>query len=266
MGYHVNWRVIGASVAGTSHLRLGRACQDSHAFGLGERGVWMAVCDGAGSRSRSEQGARTALQALSDLFAERAEFGRRPVQGEDEQAQRASLLEILAFSRQAIFDLAQAEQQDPCEYACTLAMILVAGERAWCAQIGDGYVFLADSHQIRAVSPEPAGGYVNETNFLTAENWMSRVRTDLLDVRGVTGIALSTDGLRYKIVADLATGEPFGPFFEDVFDYARRDHATSAALGRFLLALPNDQSGDDKTLVAAIRLPTDDDDVVQRSE
>lgn len=64
----------------------------------------------------------------------------------------------------------------------------------------------------------------------------------------------STDGLRFRIVDHLAAGTPLCPFSEDLAAYARSPSAASHAVRRFLDGL-DDQSGDDKTLLAAVRIP-----------
>lgn len=63
---------------------------------------------------------------------------------------------------------------------------------------------------------------------------------------------LSTDGLRFKILADLSTAAPFAPFFEDLAVYTRSAGASAEEIQRFLTGL-DDQSGDDKSLIAAVR-------------
>ena len=65
---------------------------------------------------------------------------------------------------------------------------------------------------------------------------------------------LSTDGMRFQILADLVGATPFTPFFADAEVYTRSPSADADADGRFLAAL-DDQSGDDKTLLVAVRAP-----------
>lgn len=67
----------------------------------------------------------------------------------------------------------------------------------------------------------------------------------------LTALFMSTDGLRYKILTNLATQRPFIPFFEDVFEFAQDEASTNEAIQTFLSAL-DDQSGDDKTLLLAV--------------
>ena len=63
-------------------------------------------------------------------------------------------------------------------------------------------------------------------------------------------VSLSTDGLRYKIL-DVASGDPYSPFYDDLFAYAKAEDSTSEGIERFLGRV-DDQTGDDKTLVVAV--------------
>jgi serine/threonine protein phosphatase PrpC len=64
-----NWRVLGASVVGVSHVAHGTPCQDAHAHRLLPGGLLaVAVADGAGSASRSDEGAKAAVEAALDAL------------------------------------------------------------------------------------------------------------------------------------------------------------------------------------------------------
>src|SRR5437660_1684991 len=72
------WRVVGASVTGTSHLKRGRDCDDAHACRQLENGtIVLAAADGAGSATHSAEGARLAVQvalhAVEIAFAQQVE-------------------------------------------------------------------------------------------------------------------------------------------------------------------------------------------------
>ena len=76
-----------------------------------------------------------------------------------------------------------------------------------------------DSHPVASTRPE----YANETTFVTGTDALAELRVDTLREDETDAIALSTDGLRYKILDDLATYRPYEPFFEDLFAYAGSD-------------------------------------------
>src|SRR5436305_15064924 len=76
--YSSMWHILGASVVGTSHRKIGRGCDDAHAYLQLEDGtLLLAVAGGAGSAKRSADGAKcevqAALQAAKDRLFQRDE-------------------------------------------------------------------------------------------------------------------------------------------------------------------------------------------------
>jgi len=93
---------------------------------------------------------------------------------------------------------------------------------------------------------------VNETAFLTGPDALGELRINVTPAARADTVFLATDGLRFKILDDLATAAPFAPFFEDLAAFARSPLASDDAVRAFLAGL-DDQSGDDKTVIAAVR-------------
>ncbi|MGB3559461.1 MAG: protein phosphatase 2C domain-containing protein, partial [Geitlerinemataceae cyanobacterium] len=62
-----NWRVVAASVCGTSHQKRSQPCQDAHCWQITPEGVLVAaVADGAGSAAFGEVGAQKAVRTAVD--------------------------------------------------------------------------------------------------------------------------------------------------------------------------------------------------------
>jgi len=118
-------------------------------------------------------------------------------------------------------------------------------------QIGDTIAVVRGPSGYRLLDPAPRFEYANETSFVTDEGALRELRITVLEAGDVDEIVLSTDGLRLKIL-DLAAAAPYQPFFEDLSLYARTPAATSDAIRVFLEKIP-DQTGDDKSLVMAVR-------------
>jgi hypothetical protein len=134
-----------------------------------------------------------------------------------------------------------------------LAVVLVDEGSISVGQVGDSIVVLSrEDGTLEAVAPCPRGEYINEANFVTEPDWEDNLRTAQLDATLVTGIALSTDGLQFKILENITTGTPYAPFFEDAFPWAATPDTTSAVVLSFIDDL-DDQSDDDKTLLLAVR-------------
>jgi hypothetical protein len=146
---------------------------------------------------------------------------------------------------------ASADGNDAADYATTLAVAILTRHLVGIGQIGDTIAVAGHQGRYETVAPAPRLEYVNETTFVTEPGALAELRVTVRPAAEVDTVFLSTDGLRFKIL-DLAAGTPFAPFFEDLAAYARSPEATPDALRRFLAGL-DDQTGDDKTLVAAVR-------------
>lgn len=223
-------RVLAASVTGAAHQRLGQDCQDAWASARTPAGLVLAVADGAGSRPRAAEGARTAVAAACAAAS-----------GDD------PLPRAFASARHAVLSLAA----DPAPFACTLAVVVVGATEVAAGQIGDGIVAVEQGAAARSAAVAARGEYANETVFLTSDDAMDRLVVERFPAAEVTGVALSTDGLRSVILDDPATGALYAPFFTDLWSYARLDTAASDGLHTFLSEVP-DGTGDDKTLVVAV--------------
>lgn len=135
----IRWRVIGASVQGASHRAkpISISCQDAHNYRLLPDGtVLIAIADGAGSASRSAEGASLAVgRALDALEAGLAD--RTP---SDEAGWRHLLYTVFARTRQALIRWAKAEGLTPRDFATTLTCALITKGQLVVSQVGDGIV------------------------------------------------------------------------------------------------------------------------------
>jgi hypothetical protein len=242
------WNVFGGSARGRSHLASDSACQDYSAWRTFGGGLCVAIADGAGSRPRAGEGARTAVGAVLDWSQETITGGRltRPLDQAFHRA-RASLLELASGLGSA-----------PEDFATTLAVAVVDATSVRIGQVGDSIGVIArTTGGIEAVAPCRRSEYVNDTAFLTDETWQADLRLSRFPVASVMALSLATDGLQYKILADVAQGVPYTPFFRDLFAWAAHFRGGSESLLQYLDELDDDQSDDDKTLVVAVRASPD---------
>jgi len=244
------FKVISASAAGKAHIRIGRGCDDAFSWSVKDGRALFAVADGAGSRKFSALGAHAAVKSVKE------EFENHVLSANSE-----SMRELFETALSAINELAQ---EVPIEikkklwanghpYATTFAVILIDQEQCVIGQIGDSLVFTYSCNdEIATVAPENSGEYSNETTFITSPNALDDIRVETSPASSIQGFLMSTDGMRFQILEVLKDKEPFRPFFEDIFAYLGSDKATSESLERFLCEV-EDQSFDDKTILAAIR-------------
>jgi serine/threonine protein phosphatase PrpC len=78
------WRVVAASVGGTSHLRNNQLCQDAHHWQILPDNVLVAaVADGAGSAVSGKLGAMVAVEAAIENISVK-QFTRRTLDDDEE--------------------------------------------------------------------------------------------------------------------------------------------------------------------------------------
>ncbi|MEU8006219.1 PP2C family serine/threonine-protein phosphatase [Catellatospora sp. NPDC049111] len=238
-----DWRIVGASVRGTAHHHSGHPCQDASAWLLDPAMACLAVADGAGSRPHADLGATAAVQAV-------LRWARKGPPPDDDLAAWLSRAADEALA--AVLAAAAAERRPAEDYACTLCVAVLTPSRLGLIQLGDGIAVVGDAVGFTTLSPPARTEYANETVFLTSPQASAQLRVDVLDLEPVDSVALSTDGLRFKILSDLGSHRPHVPFFEDAARLARDPAVGDTAVADFLSRV-DDQSGDDKTLVIAVR-------------
>ena len=240
------WKVIGASVTGNNHQAAGTGCEDASSWQVAPEVTCLAVADGAGSRPLSKRGASLAVEQALTIARACARNGRH-----DDPRTWPQL--IVRDTRKQIAMLAAAEDREAADFATTLGVAILTNTVACVGQIGDTIAVLGRKGEYRTIAPAPRFEYVNETSFVTDDTAMEQLRVTLEPIADVDSVFLCTDGLRFKVLSNLATADPFVPFFEDLTAYVESAEASVNEIHRFLTAL-DDQSGDDKTLVAAVRM------------
>jgi hypothetical protein len=248
-----DWRVIGASVQGTSHLKGDVPCQDAHGYQVLDGGlVLAAVADGAGSAERSHQGAQLAVQevlaALSTALDKDAPT--------DEPAWGKLLLQTFGQARGALVQLSELEEASLRAFATTLSCTILAEGYLVVGQIGDGVTVARATDGLLFAASEPQRGeYANETFFLTQEDALERVQV-YVHAEAVDALALMTDGL-IRLAMNLSEGIPHAPFFGPLFDYAARVEELPRGEEQLAAFLASERvcerTDDDKTLVLVAR-------------
>lgn len=246
------WRVVGASVQGTSHGRTGHPCQDAHGWTALEGGaVALAAADGAGSAAHAEHGSAAAVRAALGALAS---AGPLPA-GVD--AWRERLRGALAAGRAAVLDEAAAMEAEPRELATTLLVAVLTPGGVAAAQVGDGAVVAEDeAGELHALTLPPRSEFANETVFLTMDGALEGAQTAVLG-RPARHVAAFTDGLQ-GLALRLPAGTPHAPFFAPLFRFAAEaegEDEAREALAAFLSGpRVTARADDDLTLLLAARV------------
>jgi hypothetical protein len=249
------WRVVGASVQGTSHVSSGVPCQDAHGFHHLASGEWLiAVADGAGSAPRSREGSAIAVEhALSALA-----ITLQATHPMEEAAWRVVMSVCFGVARDALVKHAEqaGEGVGLRDFATTLICAVLAPGTLCVGQLGDGFAVARDAAGQLFIAARPQRGeYANEAYFLTMDQAADLLETKVIGM-DVSALAVSTDGL-LRLALNLPSYEPHPPFFKPLFDFATgavADETAPTQLADFLNS-PRvcARTDDDKTLVLATR-------------
>ena len=251
------WRVVRASVQGTSHARTGQPCQDSSSVGENAPDGMLvaAVADGAGSAELSADGSRIAARAATRSATRLLRRHAHPVY---EGVLEEILQESVRSARNALEARAFRQKKSLRDFATTLIVAICAPEITGAAQIGDGAMVTArdEGDGYALFSAPQRGEYANTTNFITSDDWK-----DSLGIRtrygGVSRLAMFTDGVQ-SIALNAASGNaPHAPFFDPIFNWVEKQEDTDAA-GNGLAAFLSSprvtaRADDDLTLLLAVR-------------
>lgn len=252
-GVRQGWaRTAAASVAGRSHVSVGRPCEDAwlvvrNQSSEGADVVIACVSDGAGSASHGREGAQLAVAACARWLerAHRAEtLGKEP----------PDAASLVAHVRRWLQRAARTASADVSDYACTLLGVLLGSGGRWSAvHIGDGAIVTGIGGSFELLSGPAKGEFANETFFVTDSDAAENVRL----LRGsaencsrrVESFLLFTDGCEGSLI-NRRTGEvaPAAPLMMEWFE-GRDENAVSEVLSENLREVFTARTHDDCTLV-----------------
>ncbi len=247
----MGWHVCSAAAIGSSHLDIGLPCQDACASACDGDLLVAVVCDGAGSRARSDTGAQLMSQEIvTQLLASLRG-------GEVALSSVKDLQPLFATAIGTARDrLVVRAVEDHCaleDYAATVVGVVADAAGGVFFHIGDGIgAALAPGGSCVISTPEN-GEYANETYFVTGQDWLAHLR--ITPFTGPADVLLMSDGAMPFVMAR-GVGDVYRPFVDPVLAYLR---AASEADGCAALAATLDDprtrtiTSDDKTLLVAIR-------------
>lgn len=245
------WRVIGASVTGTSHVDAGTRCQDHSAYAIvecadGEEALIVALADGAGSAVASFHGAKTAVEAATAHLTGTLRAGHA--------VGAAEMTACFAAAREDVLAVAAEYEHGARDYSSTLLVAVAMPSATVVAQIGDGAI-VVDDGELRAATWPQQGEYANTTYFLVQDDALERMV--VAESGPARRIAAFSDGLQ-TLALQYDARVPYEPFFTPFFAYLEAAQKPDAEIEdelRAYLDSPavNARTGDDKSLVVAVR-------------
>lgn len=265
-----SWQVYGASSIGKSHIDSNLPNQDSIYLQKTQDGIAAVVCDGAGSAKFSQAGAAFFSQSIAQMLL--------------------SLGVGLSVSHSGIaFDLVQVKQQiieqlsqirldlqsqltaesSLRDYHTTFTGLLIhANHQALLVQIGDSPLITSQfvvrhPHidyfaNLQVYGDDSKNEYVNETHFITQDNWQSFLRVEPIDLSQVDCLALMSDGCA-DLVFEGASVTPkiYRPFFGNLLFNLTQSQSSQQGSAIIEKALGNPATyrltGDDKSLMVLLK-------------
>lgn len=250
----MTWRVIAASVVGTSHTTTGTSCQDSCLAQVETDPakppfLTIFVADGAGSAPHGGTGAELAIEAAA------AFVGQHYAQAGEYALNDHWAVECIQAVRAKIYAAADQQGAKARDFACTFLGVVASPITTLLMQIGDGGIVVDVGNGLAVPITPMAGEYANMTNFVTDENAIDVLAVEVLSSRP-DKVAVFSDGVQ-RLALHMATNTAHTPFFDPFFTVlatataAQEDHL-QAELARFLQSSAvNERTDDDKTLALA---------------
>ncbi len=269
-----SWQMYGASSIGKSHIDSNLPNQDSIYLQKTEKGMVAVVCDGAGSAKFSQAGAAFFSQSIGKMLLS--------------LGVGLSVSHSVSISGIA-FDLVQVKQQiieqlsqirldlqsqltaesSLRDYHTTFTGLLIhSNHQALLVQIGDSPLITSQfvvrhPHidyftNLQVYGDDSKNEYVNETHFITQDNWQSFLRVEPIDLSQVDCLALMSDGCA-DLVFEGASVTPkiYRPFFGNLLFNLTQSQSLQQGSAIIEQALCNPATyrltGDDKSLVVLLK-------------
>ena len=269
-----SWQMYGASSIGKSHIDSNLPNQDSIYLQKTEHGMVAVVCDGAGSAKFSQAGAAFFSQSIGKMLLSL---------GVGLSVSHSVSISGIAFDlvqvkQQIIEQLSQIrldlQSQLPAEsslrdYHTTFTGLLIhSNHQAILVQIGDSPLITSQfvvrhPHidyftNLQVYGDDSKNEYVNETHFITQDNWQSFLRVEPIDLSQVDCLALMSDGCA-DLVFEGASVTPkiYRPFFGNLLFNLTQSQSSQQGSAIIEQALGNPATyrltGDDKSLVVLLK-------------
>lgn len=273
-----SWQVYGASSIGKSHIDSNLPNQDSIYLQKTQDGIAAVVCDGAGSAKFSQAGAAFFSQSIGKMLLSLGVGLNVSRSVSISVSHRGIAVDLVQVKQQIIEQLSQIrldlQSQLPAEsslrdYHTTFTGLLIhANHQAILVQIGDSPLITSQfvvrhPHidyftNLQVYGDDSKNEYVNETHFITQDNWQSFLRVEPIDLSQVDCLALMSDGCA-DLVFEGASVTPkiYRPFFGNLLFNLTQSQSSQQGSAIIEQALGNPATyrltGDDKSLVVLLK-------------
>jgi len=252
----MTWKTIGSSVIGSSHVALGKPCEDAIQYTTieldGEDVLICSVSDGAGSAAYGGWAADYTTKFIVEGLSFMANHGM-PVTETHIYAMVENIYDnLLTQSKSYNVELN--------EFSCTLLGCYVTAKQSIFFHIGDGAIVRNDGTGFYTPVWWPDNGeYQNTTSFIVDDRGMGNLNVLIIEDT-ITEVAILSDGLQL-LALNTESQSAHQPFFADMFRHLRKANDAeqvtilNTKLAEYLDSPQiNARTDDDKTLFLATRI------------
>lgn len=265
-----SWQVYGASSIGKSHIDSNLPNQDSIYLQKTEHGMVAVVCDGAGSAKFSQAGAAFFSQSIGKMLLSLGVSRSVSSSGIafDLVQVKQQIIEQLSQIRLDLQSQLTAESSLRDYHTTFTGLLIHSNHQALLVQIGDSPLITSQfvvrhPHidyftNLQVYGDDSKNEYVNETHFITQDNWQSFLRVEPIDLSQVDCLALMSDGCA-DLVFEGASVTPkiYRPFFGNLLFNLTQSQSSQQGSAIIEQALGNPATyrltGDDKSLVVLLK-------------
>ena len=265
-----SWQVYGASSIGKSHIDSNLPNQDSIYLQKTQDGMVAVVCDGAGSAKFSQASAAFFSQSIGKMLLSLGVSRSVSISGTafDLVQVRQQIIEQLLQIRLDLQSQLPAESSLRDYHTTFTGLLIHSNHQAILVQIGDSPLITSQfvvrhPHidyftNLQVYGDDSKNEYVNETHFITQDNWQSFLRVEPIDLSQVDCLALMSDGCA-DLVFEGASVTPkiYRPFFGNLLFNLTQSQSSQQGSAIIEQALGNPATyrltGDDKSLVVLLK-------------
>lgn len=265
-----SWQVYGASSIGKSHIDSNLPNQDSIYLQKTQDGIAAVVCDGAGSAKFSQAGAAFFSQSIAQMLLSLGVSRSVSISGIalDLGQVKQQIIEQLSQIRLDLQSQLPAESSLRDYHTTFTALLIHSNHQALLVQIGDSPLITSQfvvrhPHidyftNLQVYGDDSKNEYVNETHFITQNNWQPFLRVEPIDLSQVDCLALMSDGCA-DLVFEGASVMPkiYRPFFGNLLFNLTQSQSLQQGSAIIEQALGNPATyrltGDDKSLVVLLK-------------
>lgn len=181
------WKIAGASIIGSSHVKNDTPCQD-YIYSLTRGDVLcIALADGAGSYKYSDMGAEISCKAITEyLTSDFDRFFSLPA------------IDMKRFFihgiRTRLGRKASVLETTKTELSSTLLFVAIKSDQFLIGHLGDGVICGEVMGELVLLSAPDNGEFANTTYFVTSRNYEEHFRIYRGNVSGFSSFFLMSDG------------------------------------------------------------------------